>query len=46
MYSTLDGSTTLTAALNYVDDAALSLTGAFLKAQDRLVSEVFHGGRA
>ncbi|OKI09993.1 alkaline D-peptidase [Streptomyces sp. CB02923] len=45
MYSTLDGGKTLTAALNYVDDAALSLTGAFLKAQDRLVAEVFGGGQ-
>lgn len=45
MYSTLDGSRTLTAALNYVDDAALSLTQAFLRAQDRLVEVVFGGGR-
>ncbi|MGW8700867.1 serine hydrolase domain-containing protein [Streptomyces eurythermus] len=45
MYSTSDGGKTLTASLNYVDDAALSLTGAFLKAQDRLVQEVFRGGR-
>ncbi|MFI0264225.1 serine hydrolase domain-containing protein [Streptomyces sp. NPDC017056] len=43
MYSTSDGSKTLTASLNYVDDAALSLAGAFLKAQDRLVQEVFCG---
>ncbi|MEV5595635.1 serine hydrolase domain-containing protein [Streptomyces sp. NPDC052496] len=46
MYSTSDGSKTLTASLNYVDDAALSLTGAFLKAQDRLVQEVFGDGPA
>ncbi|MEU7260586.1 hypothetical protein AB0B21_32960 [Streptomyces rimosus] len=43
MYSTSDGSKTLTASLNYVDDAALSLAGAFLKAQDKLVQEVFCG---
>ncbi|MFJ3728448.1 serine hydrolase domain-containing protein [Streptomyces sp. NPDC090045] len=46
MYSTPDGSRTLTAALNYVDDAAMSLAGAFHKAQERLVGEVFGGGRA
>ncbi|GGX84603.1 serine hydrolase domain-containing protein [Streptomyces hiroshimensis] len=41
MYSTPDGSRTLTAALNYVDDAALSLAGPFQKATQRLVDEVF-----
>ncbi|MDX3538520.1 serine hydrolase [Streptomyces sp. MB09-01] len=46
MYSTPGGGKTLTAALNYVDDAAMSLAGAFQKAQDRLVEEVFGGGRA
>ncbi|WP_031171740.1 serine hydrolase domain-containing protein [Streptosporangium roseum] len=46
MYSTPDGSKTLTAALNYVDDAALSLGEAFQKATQRLVKEVFCGGRA
>ncbi|MEV8533113.1 serine hydrolase domain-containing protein [Streptomyces sp. NPDC051211] len=46
MYSTPDGSKTLTAALNYVDDAAMSLAGAFQKAQQRLVEEVFCGGQA
>ncbi|MFD0266171.1 serine hydrolase domain-containing protein [Streptomyces sp. NPDC127106] len=46
MYSTPDGSKTLTAALNYVDDAAMSLAGSFLKAQQKLVNEVFCGGRA
>ncbi|WP_405615540.1 serine hydrolase domain-containing protein [Streptomyces sp. NBC_00076] len=46
MYSTPDGSKTLTAALNYVDDAALSLAGAFQTATQRLVKEVFGGGQA
>ncbi|MEF2528912.1 serine hydrolase domain-containing protein [Streptomyces sp. CS62] len=46
MYSTPDGSRTLTAGLNYVDDAALSLAGAFQTAQQRLVDAVFAGGRA
>ncbi|MEU4549690.1 serine hydrolase domain-containing protein [Nonomuraea dietziae] len=46
MYSTPDGRTTLTASLNYVDDAALSMGEAFQKATQRLVNEVFCGGRA
>ncbi|GGP53380.1 serine hydrolase domain-containing protein [Saccharothrix coeruleofusca] len=46
MYTTPDGSRTLTAALNYVDDAAQSLAGPFQQATRRLVEEVFHGGRA
>ncbi|MFE7108388.1 serine hydrolase domain-containing protein [Streptomyces sp. NPDC057575] len=41
MYSTPDGSRTLTATLNYVDDAALSLAVAFQQATQRLVGEVF-----
>ncbi|MFF2900066.1 serine hydrolase domain-containing protein [Streptomyces sp. NPDC057966] len=41
MYSTPDGSRTLTATLNYVDDAALSLAVAFQQATQRLVDEVF-----
>nr|WP_190132365.1 serine hydrolase domain-containing protein [Streptomyces mashuensis] len=45
MFSTPDGSRTLTAALNYVDDAALSLAVPFQKATQRLVDEVFCGGR-
>ncbi|MFE6836939.1 alkaline D-peptidase, partial [Streptomyces sp. NPDC057705] len=45
MYSTPDGSRTLTAALNYVDDAAMSLAAAFQKATQGLVGEVFGGGR-
>ncbi|MFE6758323.1 serine hydrolase domain-containing protein [Streptomyces sp. NPDC057684] len=45
MYSTPDGSKTLTAALNYVDDAALSMAEAFHKATQRLVEEVFGGGQ-
>ncbi|MFG1682692.1 serine hydrolase domain-containing protein [Nonomuraea sp. NPDC049269] len=45
MYSTPDGGKTLTAALNYVDDAALSLAEAFQKATQKLVKEVFGGGQ-
>jgi D-alanyl-D-alanine carboxypeptidase len=45
MYSTPDGRKTLTAALNYVDDAAMSLAEPFQKATQRLVKEVFGGGR-
>lgn len=41
MYSTADGSRTLTAALNYVDDADLSMGAAFQEATQRLVEEVF-----
>lgn len=46
MYSTPDGSKTLTASLNYVDDVAMSLAVAFPKATQRLVEEVFGGGLA
>ncbi|MEV0403842.1 serine hydrolase domain-containing protein [Actinoallomurus sp. NPDC050550] len=45
MYSTPDGSKTLTAALNCVDDADLSIATAFQSAQQRLVNEVFCGGQ-
>ncbi|MFD8693142.1 serine hydrolase domain-containing protein [Streptomyces sp. NPDC059651] len=41
MYSTPDGSRTLTAALNYVDDATLSMAPAFQQATQLLVQEVF-----
>ncbi|WP_328473702.1 beta-lactamase family protein [Actinoplanes sp. NBC_00393] len=41
MYSTPDGRKTLTATLNCVDDATLSIGPAFQKAQQRLVGEVF-----
>jgi D-alanyl-D-alanine carboxypeptidase len=41
MYSTPDGSRTLTAALNYVDDAALSMGATFQEATQRLIAEVF-----
>ncbi|MFJ8463641.1 serine hydrolase domain-containing protein [Streptomyces swartbergensis] len=41
MYNTPDGSKTLTAALNYVDDAAMSLAEPFQKATQMLVREVF-----
>ncbi|WP_433490413.1 serine hydrolase domain-containing protein [Nocardia grenadensis] len=44
MYSTPDGAATLTGTLNYVDDAALSLSAAFRQATRRLVDEVFGGG--
>ncbi|SEG60189.1 serine hydrolase [Paenibacillus sp. UNC499MF] len=46
MYSTPDGSKTLTASVNYVDDVAMSLAVAFQKATQRLVEEVFGGGPA
>ncbi|WP_079110604.1 serine hydrolase domain-containing protein [Streptomyces roseifaciens] len=46
MYSTPDGSRTLTASLNYVDDAAMSLAEPFQKATQRLVKAVFCGGQA
>ena len=46
MYSTPDGSTTLTAALNYVDDSDLSIATAFQNSQQRLVNEVFGRGQA
>ncbi|MEW9552637.1 serine hydrolase domain-containing protein [Nonomuraea sp. NPDC050783] len=41
MYATPDGRTTLTAALNYVDDPAMSMGAAFQQATQRLVTEVF-----
>ncbi|WP_433663795.1 serine hydrolase domain-containing protein [Nocardia sp. CA-128927] len=41
MYSTADGSKSMTAALNYVDDADLSLAAAFQAASKRLVDEIF-----
>jgi D-alanyl-D-alanine carboxypeptidase len=46
MYSTPDGSTTLTAALSCVDDADLSIGAAFQNAMRRLVNEVFRDGPA
>jgi D-alanyl-D-alanine carboxypeptidase len=46
MYSTPDGSKTLTAVLNWVDDADMSIAAAFQNAQQRLVSEVFCGEQA
>lgn len=45
MYSTPDGSKTLTASINYVDDAAMSLAVPFQKATQRLIEEVFGGGQ-
>ncbi|WP_435840899.1 serine hydrolase [Streptomyces flaveolus] len=46
MYGTPDGSKTLTAALNYVDDTAMSMAAAFQKATQELVKEVFGSGQA
>jgi D-alanyl-D-alanine carboxypeptidase len=45
MYSTADGSKTLTASATYVDDAAMSKATVFRNAQQKLVDEVFCGGR-
>lgn len=45
MYSTPDGSKTLTASINYVDDAAMSLAVPFQKATQSLVEQVFGGGQ-
>jgi D-alanyl-D-alanine carboxypeptidase len=44
MYSTPDGSRTLTASLNYVDDAAASMQGAFMTGLQRVVNAVFCDG--
>ena len=41
MYCTIDGSKILTAALNYVDDAGLSLAVPFQQATARLIGEIF-----
>lgn len=41
MYCTADGGKTLTAALNYVDDADLSLAVPFQQATARLIEEIF-----
>ncbi|MFD3534131.1 serine hydrolase domain-containing protein [Streptomyces sp. NPDC058664] len=46
MYSTPDGSRTLTAAVNYVDDAAPSMATVFQRATQKLVDVVFGGGQA
>ncbi|MFI6387192.1 serine hydrolase domain-containing protein [Nonomuraea sp. NPDC050540] len=43
MYGTPDGGRTLTAVLNWVDDADMSITAVVRKAQQRLVHEVFCG---
>ncbi|MCX4756656.1 serine hydrolase domain-containing protein [Kitasatospora purpeofusca] len=43
MYSTRDGSRTLTAGLTWVDDAELSIAPAFRTAQQRFVDEVLCG---
>ncbi|SMD24877.1 serine hydrolase domain-containing protein [Kibdelosporangium aridum] len=46
MYSTPDGSKTLTAALTWVADADMAIATAFHDARQRLVNEVFCGGQA
>ncbi|MEV0824989.1 serine hydrolase domain-containing protein [Nonomuraea rubra] len=46
MFSTPDGGKIMTAVLNWVDDADMSLTTAFRDAQQRLVNEVFCGEQA
>ncbi|MFJ9199335.1 hypothetical protein [Streptomyces flaveolus] len=46
MDSTPDGSKTLTAALNHVDDTALSMAAAFQKTTQELLKEVFGSGQA
>ncbi|MFD9940413.1 serine hydrolase domain-containing protein [Nonomuraea sp. NPDC059023] len=43
MYSTPDGGKTLTAVLNWVDDAGMSIAAVVRKAQHRLVNQVFCG---
>ncbi|MFC7622992.1 serine hydrolase domain-containing protein [Microlunatus sp. GCM10028923] len=43
MYSTLDGRKTLTAVLNWVDDAGLSKAAVVQQARQRLVNQVFGG---
>ncbi|MFB4268447.1 serine hydrolase domain-containing protein [Nonomuraea sp. GTA35] len=46
MYSTPDGSKTMTAVLNWVDDADMSMATTVQNAQQRLVNEVFCGKQA
>ncbi|GLZ80541.1 serine hydrolase [Actinorhabdospora filicis] len=46
MYATPDGRTTMTASLNYVDDAGLSLSTTFQEAVGRLITEIFGGETA
>ncbi|WP_280399393.1 serine hydrolase domain-containing protein [Nocardia carnea] len=46
MFSTPDGSKTLTAAVNYIDDAEMSLSAEFQVAMQRLIDEFFTGGPA
>ncbi|MEV0346510.1 serine hydrolase domain-containing protein [Nonomuraea sp. NPDC050680] len=45
MYSSPDGGKTMTASVTYADDAAMSQAGAFQKAVQRLIDEVFCGGQ-
>ncbi|MEV0852312.1 serine hydrolase domain-containing protein [Nocardia fluminea] len=46
MYSTPDGTKTMTAALNYIDDADLSMSATFQAATQRLLDEVFGAAQA
>lgn len=46
MYSTRDGSKTMTASLTCVDDSEMSAAVPFQNAQQRLLAEVFGGGQA
>jgi D-alanyl-D-alanine carboxypeptidase len=46
MYATPDGSKTLTATLNYIDDPALSMSAAFQQANQQLIQAVFGDGQA
>ncbi|MBP2320562.1 D-alanyl-D-alanine carboxypeptidase [Kibdelosporangium banguiense] len=45
MYSTPDGSKTLTASVNYVDDVPMSVAGTFPKNVQRLIDVEFCGGQ-
>lgn len=45
MYSTPDGGRTLTASLNYVDDAAQSMYTPFMTELQKLVDVVFCDGQ-
>ncbi|MFD4439434.1 serine hydrolase domain-containing protein [Nocardia sp. NPDC058519] len=46
MYSTPDGSKTMTASLTCVDDSAMSVAVPFQNAQQKLLAEVFGGGQS
>ncbi|MFC7759864.1 hypothetical protein ACFQY4_18960 [Catellatospora bangladeshensis] len=46
MYSTPDGSKTMTASLTCVDDSKLTIAPVFVDARQRLVELVFGSGQA